>query len=115
MMRFRYAGGAATVSDALCEAILDYAAVLAGAGEGGVADFPSFDDRGSALSVKVFLSANSQLWFSEIPPGEFVVDDSAAISRLAVKTASVVAQHTHHHSKAEGVRWDNDDFDLDYV
>ncbi|MBC7595311.1 MAG: hypothetical protein H7288_15450 [Kineosporiaceae bacterium] len=115
MMRFRYAGGAATVSDALCEALLDYATALAGAGQGGVADFPSCDDRGRLISVKVFLSASSQLWFSEIPPGEFAVDDSAAISHLQAKTASVVGRHTHNHPEPDEVGWDSEDFDLDYV
>lgn len=114
-MRFRYAGGDAMVSDAMCAAILGYASALTGAGENGVADLRSVNDQGQTIAVKIFLSGSSQLWFADEPGIALEVDDRFAIAGLHEKTTAVFGRHTHQRAEWGGADWDSVDFDLDHL
>jgi len=115
MMTFHYAGCSATVSDAMCRAILEYATALSAAGRGGVADVPTIGAAGDAAAVKVFLGPSSQLWFAERTGTHPSLDDQSAVAEIRQKTRDVIASQAHQHVAPDYRIWESMDTDLVYL
>jgi hypothetical protein len=115
MITFHNAGCSATVSDAMCRAILEYATALSAAGKGGLADVPTIGAAGDAAAAKVFLVPSSQLGFPEGTGTHPSPGDQSAVAEIRLKTYELVASQTHQHVGPDHEIRERLDTDLDYL
>jgi hypothetical protein len=80
-----YAGGKTIVSDALAEALTDYAQVLAANGESGVIDIPAVGEDGTVGTSRLLLGPASQIMAEPVTTDAPDLDDSEAIAELKAR------------------------------
>lgn len=88
-----YAGGKTIVSDALAEALTDYAQVLAANGESGVIDIPAVGEDGTVGTSRLLLGPASQIMAEPVTTDSPGLDDSEAIAELQARMRGGAVQY----------------------
>lgn len=86
MRRITYAGTSLYTSDRVADALLEYAAELARAGDAGIIEIPGRTGDGESRSLKVLVGPASQLVSEEVDDTGVATDDDEAVAELDTRT-----------------------------
>lgn len=86
MRRITYAGISLYTSDRVADALLEYAAELARAGDAGIIEIPGRSSDGELGMLKVLVGPASQLVSEDAVDTGFTVEDEAAVDELETRT-----------------------------
>jgi hypothetical protein len=87
MQKLYYAGGFILVSDAICDAVVEYAQALADVGKSDLVIVPALSDEGLRGTVRLLIGPASQLFAAPALERDVDLEDAEAVASMQDKTA----------------------------
>jgi hypothetical protein len=87
MQKLFYAGGFILLSDAICDAVVEYAQALADVGKSDLVVVPALSDEGLRGTVRLLIGPASQLFAAPALDRDVDLDDPDAVASMQQKTA----------------------------